>query len=372
MRHINLEDSEVFNNFVKIAAEEGLLDKKIDLIYPDYDISASDYQLDIGITAMATRDSGLYGLKQESLETLVNQAHPGGGTTTDLSLKPSGDLAKVENVVEQHKKNQDIALKKPTGKYAELATKLVALAETFENAGLLSMASDIDVCLNKIAYDYGFKSLAESGEWFMDEANAKVESAPDASETGEFTDPKVALLSGVQRKINIIREQQGRPLIDVSGKMDTPFAEALKDLGIRMSDYPTMDALNAKIESVFHAVTKKSPDRAKSLDSRHKEIQSLINTVREKAGKPKIPLSGKFDSDFAEALKDLGIQVGTYKTWGELKNLITNAGKNLSAHENYNLPSDQNAATREMRVETPGRLVSQPDYSGPHRTLPIR
>jgi hypothetical protein len=246
MRHINLEDSEVFNNFAKIAAEEGLLDKKIELIYPDYDISAKDYQLDLGITAMATRDSGLYGLKQESLESLVNVAHPGGGTTTDLSLKPSGDLAKVENIVEQHKKNKDIAVKKPTGKLAELAVKLVSLATKFEDAGMFSLARDLDVCLRKIAYE--------------------------ASESNtQFTDPRVALLSGVQTKINMIREQLGLLPIDVSGKMDAPFVAALKDFGIDMKQYPTMDALNAKIESVFQSLVNKQPSAEQVAENETRE-----------------------------------------------------------------------------------------------------
>ena len=380
MRHTNLEDSEVFNNFVKIAAKEGLLNKEMELLYPDYDISAKDYQLDIGLAAMATRESGLYGLKQESLESLVNQAHPGGGTTTELSLKPAGDLAKVENVVEQHKKNQDVALKKPTGKYADLATKLVALAGKFEDAGFLSMAKDIDSCLNKIAYDYDYAAETPASAGNMDisaeELSDYVSKNPAggniADEPGEFTDPRKALLSGVQRKVNIIREQQGLAPVEVSGQMDASFSAALKELRIDMKSYPTMDSLNAKIESVFQAVTKKPADKSKSLESQHKEVQTLINAVRAKSGKSPISVSGKFDSEFAEAMKDLGIEVGSYKTWVELKNLITSAGKNISEHENYNLPSEQNAASREMQVETPGRFVSQPDYRGPRRTIPIR
>jgi hypothetical protein len=44
---------------------------------------------------------------------MVGKAHPKGGFTTQLDVKPSGDLAKVETVEEQHKAMMDIALATP-------------------------------------------------------------------------------------------------------------------------------------------------------------------------------------------------------------------------------------------------------------------
>ena len=51
MRHIRLEDSEVFNAFADIAIKEGLLNKKAEMLYPDFDISEKNPYLDIKIAA---------------------------------------------------------------------------------------------------------------------------------------------------------------------------------------------------------------------------------------------------------------------------------------------------------------------------------
>ncbi len=40
---------------------------------------------------------------------MVDEAHPKGGVTTELDVKPSGDLAKVETIVEVHNKMLDVA-----------------------------------------------------------------------------------------------------------------------------------------------------------------------------------------------------------------------------------------------------------------------
>lgn len=44
---------------------------------------------------------------------MLQKAHPKGGETTDLDIKPSGDLAKVERLDEQHAKHMDVALAPP-------------------------------------------------------------------------------------------------------------------------------------------------------------------------------------------------------------------------------------------------------------------
>lgn len=54
-------------------------------------------------------------LAQKGLQfsDMLNKAHPGGGETTDLDVKPTGDLAKVERLDEQHAKHMEVALAPP-------------------------------------------------------------------------------------------------------------------------------------------------------------------------------------------------------------------------------------------------------------------
>jgi hypothetical protein len=67
-------------------------------------------------------------LASEMLETSphLNEAHPKGGYTTDLDVKPSGDLAKVEDLNEQHDAMMDVATAPPkVRKEAEAIQQLI-------------------------------------------------------------------------------------------------------------------------------------------------------------------------------------------------------------------------------------------------------
>lgn len=58
---------------------------------------------------------------------MLDEAHPKGGETTDLDVKPSGDLAKVEDLEEQHKKVMDVATAPPkVRKDAERLNQLIS------------------------------------------------------------------------------------------------------------------------------------------------------------------------------------------------------------------------------------------------------
>jgi hypothetical protein len=60
----------------------------------------------------------------------LKDAHPGGGVTTDLDVKPTGDLAKVETLEEAHTKMMDVATAPPSvRKAAEDIQKYVTAGE---------------------------------------------------------------------------------------------------------------------------------------------------------------------------------------------------------------------------------------------------
>jgi hypothetical protein len=61
---------------------------------------------------------------------LLNEAHPGGGETTDLDVKPEGDLAKVERLDETNAKMMDVATAPPRVRQAaEEIQRLVSLGK---------------------------------------------------------------------------------------------------------------------------------------------------------------------------------------------------------------------------------------------------
>lgn len=74
----------------------------------------------------------LYDVTGETGEKFINDAHP---DKSPVIIPAKDDGAKVENIIEQQKKDLDVALKNPTGKYAALITKLIATANKLEEEG---------------------------------------------------------------------------------------------------------------------------------------------------------------------------------------------------------------------------------------------
>jgi hypothetical protein len=109
-------ESEVFNEFAKIAKKEKLIKTA------EEDTNVKDK----------------YGVTGGTGEEEVNKAHPGGGPVV---AEAAGDHAKVETIVEQHRKMEEVALKTPTGKLAHVIHNLQKMATQIEEECLTSDAA---------------------------------------------------------------------------------------------------------------------------------------------------------------------------------------------------------------------------------------
>jgi len=89
----------------------------------------------------------LYDVIGETGEQLINSAHPGGGPTLVPAAEEGG---KVETIVEEHKKVVDKTLKQPTGKVAEILTKLIVTANQLEDAGDIEAAKLVDKTIGEV------------------------------------------------------------------------------------------------------------------------------------------------------------------------------------------------------------------------------
>ena len=89
----------------------------------------------------------LYDITGETGEKFIGSAHPGGGVTIAPAKDEGG---KIETVVEQQKKDIDIANKNPTGKYAETIMKLIATADRLENEGNVEAAEMVDKAIEEL------------------------------------------------------------------------------------------------------------------------------------------------------------------------------------------------------------------------------
>ena len=88
-----------------------------------------------------------YDVTGETGEKFIGEAHPGGGPTMVPAKEEGG---KVETVVEQQKKDIDVANKEPTGKYAETIMRLVATANRLEDEGNIEAAQMVDKAIEEL------------------------------------------------------------------------------------------------------------------------------------------------------------------------------------------------------------------------------
>lgn len=189
MKHISFDDSTVMNELLKIAHKEGLiksadeslpapelperelppdvpLSPKEDMDIPDdlvpqyADDAADDKECDCegepdcdcdkedkkdkkkDKKATAAASEKLYDVSGETGEQLVDKAHPGGGTRTELTHSKT-DENLVETIVEQQQKDMEVAHSVPKGTYAALRDLYVKLSYMVSKDKLEGLAKQI-------------------------------------------------------------------------------------------------------------------------------------------------------------------------------------------------------------------------------------
>jgi hypothetical protein len=174
-RDLNDSNSEIFEIFADIVEREKLMDKTAEYgLLPDtlFEQNKTGEELDINMAVIASEHGKLYGVTHETGEQLVGDAHPKGTKTNLDNNKPSEkNLDLVETIVEQHKTNEGIALKTPSGKVAALSERLSKLADVMDNNGFKVLADKLDEVLTALAAspnDFGTHVMNESGAKIQD------------------------------------------------------------------------------------------------------------------------------------------------------------------------------------------------------------
>jgi len=148
-------DGSVWQEFVKIAAESGLI--TTDLNPEKKDFVGNPSKSPVGPfreNGGSTKEGGaaeLYDVTKETGEELIGKAHP----KTIQIADAMGAGGVVENQVEQQQKNLDIATKMPSGAlygvHAELVKELAKKANELEEQGKIKEAMRIDQTIKRIA-----------------------------------------------------------------------------------------------------------------------------------------------------------------------------------------------------------------------------
>jgi hypothetical protein len=146
--------SQVMGEFAKIAAESGLITTDFGnpvMGNPDKETPVKDHR--------RYEPSKEYGVTKETAEDLVEKAHPKDARPAEAM----GDGGLVENIIQQQKKDIEVATQMPsgalTGKHAKLVNSLVSFANKLEGEGKADAAARIDRTIERLAvipFDEGF------------------------------------------------------------------------------------------------------------------------------------------------------------------------------------------------------------------------
>lgn len=139
--------SRVMDDFVKIAAESGLISADLS---PESDDKVVGNPHKDNPEWTRHEESEDYGVTDGTGADLINKAHPDRVETADAM----GDGGVVENQNEQQKKNVEIATRLPhgtlVGVHASLARELVRLANELDDAGNGKAAARIDRAIRRL------------------------------------------------------------------------------------------------------------------------------------------------------------------------------------------------------------------------------
>ena len=212
-----------------------------------------------------TADEKKYDVTGETGEQLVNDAHPGGGTKTELTHSKT-DENLVETIVEQQKKDVEVAHSVPKGTYAALvdlynklhkmghkdrlnglaktihivATEedivmhtLVTLADELDRRGFQDVASSVDELFKKkLAEPYVDPGVAEFGGSMPEgEYQPRTEKATQAIQTAQAQKQKLqaqknTIMEAAKKELVAAVRQKAPPLyyaridaVDLSGNI---------------------------------------------------------------------------------------------------------------------------------------------------------
>lgn len=144
--------SEIFEIFANQMGPD-FLKQASDFVLPEGILDSNgERELEISlpeVMAAANRDK-FYGVLDDDLTKMVADAHKGGGTKLDLGSNDK-DLSKVETIVEQHKRIEDVARKMPKPKLAQLMVKLEKLASVMDEAGFVEDADAVEAVMKVMA-----------------------------------------------------------------------------------------------------------------------------------------------------------------------------------------------------------------------------
>lgn len=175
--------------------------------------------------SLKVAEEKLYDITDETGEQLVEKAHPGGGTRTELTHSKT-DENLVETIVEQQEKDIEVATKVPKGVHT----------------ALLNLADKLD--------KLGFPDAADSVDSIIKSASLK-KSANDAADFKQAVSQALANMDGDRMQINHVKNQwdgKSLPTISEGATLVKTLAKQYPKLNLLNVLYPVFSSFSGAIE----------------------------------------------------------------------------------------------------------------------------
>lgn len=190
--------------------------------------NAVDKQLNMYKAAM----DKLYDITGETGEKFIGDAHD----KSPVIIPSKEEGAKVENIVEQQKKDLEVAFKDPTGKYATLITKLIATANKLDEEGDEEGARIVDKTIAELherVRPFADRNAAFEAAGSEDNKASIKQAGVSAEELAALNAP--SLVPGVAKNVGHGAKVVGRAAISGVGTAATAIGTAFGAAGAAAS-----------------------------------------------------------------------------------------------------------------------------------------
>jgi len=158
MRFNDFDLNSVFDDFADIAEKEGLMKKKANYTLPASMLSQTESdEIDISyeLESMAADErEALY--KQTKENELLGEAHPEGNKKLE-GLDAKDDLAVIEDLPGLRRRMLEVVNKEVKVKAGRIAVELLKLADKLDEAGLKTMADNLDAAASLLVVGEDFE-----------------------------------------------------------------------------------------------------------------------------------------------------------------------------------------------------------------------
>jgi hypothetical protein len=327
-----------------------------------------------------------YDITKETGEELIGKAHKKSPTMADAM----DERALVENIIEQQKKDIEIATKMPHGAYiqthAALIQSLVKIANSLEKQGKYKEAIKIDVVIEKLALPFVNRQAITKEALWPALILGLIGGAGTAANLGFFSSKREDLSTDIKDLYEILKKASFSPSATKAAQLIEPFVSKFQGISFKdnkdIANFAEMSAqFNPVLEQIGELVNKVELelgesrwyefglDKPSRIRAKYEDvvkdfefISSRLNNISEVG--QKVQQSGKTLPSGISSLQSILVENGLLesdKADGKMSQDTTVAVKNLEEWLNNRLATLGIKKSFTNKIVEDGKLVMNPE-----------